>query len=78
MITSQLLPIFDVLEIHLKTHLHISSSSSKISEHVFEEIQNFSDNYLEFYQGSNKEFDEYYHNTINISRCSVKKIPNIE
>ena len=51
MITSQPLPIFDVLENQLRTHLHISSSSSQISEHVFEEIQNFSDNYREFYQG---------------------------
>ena len=59
MITSQPLPIFDVLENQLRTHLHISSSSSQISEHVFEEIQNFSDNYREFYQGLNKEFDEY-------------------
>ena len=48
MITSQPLPIFDVLENKLRTHLHISSSSSQISEHVFEEIQNFSDNYREF------------------------------
>ena len=59
MITPQPLPIFDVLEIQLKTHLHISSSSSQISEHGFEEIENFSDNYREFYQGSNNEFDEY-------------------
>ena len=39
-------------------HLNICSASDQISEHIFEEIKNFSDTYHTYYKGSEEEFNE--------------------
>ena len=38
--------------------LYICSTSGQISEHIFEEIKNFSDTYHTYYKGSEEEFNE--------------------
>ena len=35
------------------------STSDQISEHIFEEIKNFSDTYRTYYKGSKEEFNEF-------------------
>ena len=59
MILSKPLSISEVLELQLKSHLYICSTSDQISEHVFEEIKNFSDTYRTYCKGSEEEFNEF-------------------
>ena len=59
MILSKPLSISEVLELQLKSHLYICSTSDQISEHVFEEIKNFSDTYCTYCKGSEEEFNEF-------------------
>ena len=59
MILSKPLSISEVLELQLKSHLYICSTSDQISEHVFEEIKNFSDIYCTYCKGSEEEFNEF-------------------
>ena len=59
MILSKPLSISEVLELQLKSHLYICSTSDQIFEHVFEEIKNFSDTYRTYCKGSEEEFNEF-------------------
>ena len=59
MISSKPLSLSEVLDLQLKSHLHICSTSDQISEHIFEEIKNLSDTYRTYYKGSEEEFDEF-------------------
>ena len=51
MISSEPLSLSEALELQLKSHLYICSTSDQISEHIFEEIKNFSDTYRTYYKG---------------------------
>ena len=55
----QSLYLSEIHELQLKIHLYICSTSDQISEHIFEEIKNFSDTYHTYYKGSEEEFSEF-------------------
>ena len=59
MISSEPLSLSEALELQLKSHLYICSTSDQISEHIFEEIKNFSDTYRTYYKGSEEAFNEF-------------------
>ena len=58
MISSRALSLSEVLDLQLKSHLYIYSTSDQISEHIFETIKNFSDIYRTYCKGSQEEFNE--------------------
>ena len=55
----QSLYLSEIHELQLKIHLYICSTSDQISEHIFEEIKNFSDTYRTYYKGSEEAFNEF-------------------
>ena len=59
MISSRALSLSEVLELQLKSHRYIYSTSDQISEHIFEKIKNFSDIYRTYCKGSQEEFNEF-------------------
>ena len=59
MISSKPLSLSEVLDLQLKSHLHICSTSDQISEYIFEKIKNFLDTYRTYYKGSEEEFNEF-------------------
>ena len=59
MISSRALSLSEVLDLQLKSHLYIYSTSDQISEHIFEMIKNFSDIYRTYCKGSQEEFNEF-------------------
>ena len=59
MISSRALSLSEVLDLQLKSHLYIYSTSDQISEHIFEKIKNFSDIYRTYCKGSQEEFNEF-------------------
>ena len=76
MISSRALSLLEVLELQLKSHRYIYSTSDQISEHIFEKIKNFSDIYRTCCKGSQEEFNEFI-TTPNNAWFTMKLQPSL-